>query len=290
LPELITAYIFVFLFGITIGSFLNVCIWRMPREESVVNPPSHCPLCGHRLTAIDLVPLLSFLWLKRRCRSCGAPISWRYFTIELLTGLIFMFVFWAMFPDRMWELPFYLIFTACLIAIFIIDFEHMIIPDELVIVGVAVATICSVGEIFGLGSPSFKPMLQIHIPWTAIHFPFPAFIIGAVAGFALFVGIELFSQLVFRKEGMGGGDMKLAIAIGALLGPASALLSFMMAVFLGAFLGVFLIVTRIRKRDDYIPFGPYMVVTAFALMLFPGPIWKAANIAWQWWTASLGPK
>jgi leader peptidase (prepilin peptidase) / N-methyltransferase len=286
-PELIVCYIFIFLFGITIGSFLNVCIWRMPREESIVSPPSHCPACGHRLGFSELVPLFSFLWLKRRCKSCGVPISWRYFTIELICGLLFVLLFAACFPGRMWEFPFYAIFTACLLAIFMIDLEHMIIPDELVIACIAAAVIMAVGEIFGLGMPFARPLMTITIPWTVISFKFPSFIIGAIVGIALFIGIEIFSRLLFKKEGMGGGDMKLALAIGALLGPATALLSFGFAILLGALFGIVLIVGRLRNRVDYIPFGPFMVVTAFALMLAPRHIWMWVSAAWSWYMGTL---
>jgi len=289
---LIIGYIFALLLGLVIGSFLNVCIWRMPREESIVLPPSHCPKCGHRLSWWENIPLFSFLLLKGRCRQCKVKISWRYFLVELLTGLCFAAVWWAWFldPKYVWNLPAYLIFTACLIAIFFIDLEHMIIPDELVIAATAAALIKAGGEFFGLGGGLADALLRIPIPGTEISFPFPTFLAGAILGVAVFVGIELFSRLLFRKEGMGGGDMKLAGAIGALLGPELALLSFGLAVLAGAALGVVLIISRLRKRVDYIPFGPFMVVTAFALMVIPDPIWKASASAWNWWMSTWVPK
>jgi leader peptidase (prepilin peptidase)/N-methyltransferase len=289
---LIIGYIFALLLGLVIGSFLNVCIWRMPREESIVLPPSHCPKCGQRLSWWENIPLFSFLLLKGRCRKCKVKISWRYFLVELLTGVAFVAVWWAWFldPKYVWNLPAYLIFTACLIAIFFIDLEHMIIPDELVIAAAAAAVIKAGGEFFGLGGGLADALLRIPIPGTEISFPFPTFLAGAILGVAVFVGIELFSRLLFRKEGMGGGDMKLAGAIGALLGPATALLSFGLAVLAGAALGVVLIISRLRKRVDYIPFGPFMVVTAFALMVAPVPIRNAATSAWSWWMSTWVPK
>jgi leader peptidase (prepilin peptidase)/N-methyltransferase len=275
--------IFLFVTGTAVGSFLNVCIWRMPREQSIVKPPSHCPKCKHRLTPLELVPLLSFLWLGRRCRKCKTPISWRYFIVELVTGLVFAALWMACFQgDRLWDLPFYLIFASCLIAIFMIDLEHMIIPDELVIAAGAAAVIKALGEIFSLAnSPHYGPEWRV---------PFPEFIAGAVVGAGFFIAVELFSRLLFRKEGMGGGDMKLGAAIGALLGPWSALLSFGISVAAGAVLGIFLIIGRLRKRVDYIPFGPFMVVSAFLLMLIPEPVWNWTTGAWNWWVSSWTPQ
>jgi len=309
--------IFFFLTGISIGSFLNVCIWRMPRNESIVSPPSRCPKCGHRLSPLELIPLFSFLWLGRRCRKCKAPISWRYFIVELATGLVFLALWFACFhADRLWDLPFYLIFASALIAIFMIDLEHMIIPDELVIAAAAAAVARALGEIFGLTGSANHGLIRIGLSgkWG---FPFPEFLAGAVLGVALFIAIELFSRLLFRKEGMGGGDMRLAGAIGALLGPKTALLSFGLAVFAGAVIGIFVTLARFpgvlkeerksKKRKPpltlrlilkslrqamryYIPFGPFMALSAFLLMLAPGPIWAWVKAAWQWWLSSLTPQ
>src|SRR5690348_2472797 len=111
-----------FIYGAVIGSFLNVCIWRMPREESVVHPPSHCPGCDRRLQAMDLVPLLSQLFLRARCRYCKARISWRYFWVELLTGLAFLALYLRLGPSGRWvELIAGCLFTAVLIVVFFID-------------------------------------------------------------------------------------------------------------------------------------------------------------------------
>jgi len=271
-------YLFMFLVGITIGSFLNVCIWRMPREESVVKPPSHCPACGYRLGPLDLIPLLSFLLLKQRCRKCGKPISWRYFIIELITGLVFVALTWAcLTQDRLWDLPFYLIFAAAFIAIFLIDLEHMIIPDELVIAGGIAALLKALGETFALGGAGREILPTLGWP------PLLEYLAGAVVGALFFIVVELLSRLLFRKEGMGGGDMKLGAAIGALLGVKSALLSFGIAVFAGAIIGIFLLSLRRKKKVDYIPFGPFMVLSAFLIMLFPAGVWHWVSTAWEWW-------
>ena len=269
----------VFALGTAVGSFLNVCIWRLPREESVVRPPSHCPACNHRLGTADLVPLVSFLLLGRRCRYCRAPISWRYFTVELLTGLLFL-GFWlaqgrALLerggPGELVQLLAYLGFGAVLVAVFFTDLDHMIIPDELVIAGLVLGG----GEdLVGLLTGSHG-LLSVPLPFTAWVLAVPRSVAGVVIGAGFFVALELFSQLLFRREGMGGGDMKLGAAIGSLLGPGLALLSFGLAVFAGALIGGTLILVGLRGRKDYIPFGPFIVVCTLAVMV--NPHWAGAS-------------
>jgi leader peptidase (prepilin peptidase)/N-methyltransferase len=277
----------LFLLGLGVGSFLNVCIYRMPRDESVVLPPSHCPACGARLRAVDLVPLFSFLLLGRRCRYCKAPISWRYFSIELITGLVFL-AFWIAYARKLVDAPdvatlaAYLVFAAMLVAIFMIDLEHFVIPDELVLVGlVAGVARDAAGLIFWHGAP--RPA-ALPLPWHAwtllgVENGVPSSLVGIVVGAVVFEGIGLFSRLVFRKEGMGGGDVKLAAAIGAVLGPGLALLSFGMAIFAGALIGGGLMLARVKHRGDYIPFGPFLAAAAVAVMLAPG--------SWAAWAVGL---
>ncbi|UCH34228.1 MAG: prepilin peptidase [Armatimonadota bacterium] len=277
--------IFLFALGTAVGSFLNVCIYRLPRDESIVQPPSHCPACGERLRPLDLVPLLSFLALGRKCRYCGVPISWRYFVVELITGAAFLTawltsqeVWTAGAPAIAWLVG-KLVFAGLFIAIFFIDLEHMIIPDELAFAGIGVGVVLDVAGILLWD----KPLLTFGIPWTSWVLSLPASVVGIVVGAVFFILMELFSQLVFRKEGMGGGDLKLGAAIGALLGPAMALLSFALAVVAGALVGIVLIVTRLRRRHEYIPFGPFMVVCAFAVMLFPNAISDMVSQAYRAW-------
>jgi len=291
----------IFLLGLGVGSFLNVCIYRMPRDESVVLPPSHCPACGARLRPLDLVPLFSFLLLGRRCRHCQAPISWRYFVIELVTGLVFL-GFWMAYARRLLEiadvatLVVYLAFAAALIAVFVIDLEHFIIPDELVLVGVAAGAARDAAGLIlwnGLPRPASLPL-----PWSlwmlkGVENGVPASLAGMVAGVVVFEGTALFSALVFRKEGMGGGDVKLAAAIGAVVGPGPAVLSFGMAIFAGAFIGGGLMLARVKRRGDYIPFGPFMAAAAVAVMLAP-EAWAAwaqgLYSAWRdTWTEAAAP-
>jgi len=282
----LSAAIFVFVLGTVVGSFLNVLIYRLPREESIVAPPSHCPACGRRLAPLDLVPLVSFLALGRKCRYCRAPIGWRYFVVELLTGMAFVGAWltspqvWTQGAPAIAGVVAKLIFAALLIAIFFIDLEHMIIPDELVLTGLGVGLALDIAGLLLW----HEALVSIHVPATAWVLRLPQSVVGAVVGAAFFLVIEGFSQLVFRKEGMGGGDLKLGAAIGAMFGPRLALLSFGLAVVAGAVVGAALMIARRRGRQDYIPFGPFMVVTAFAIMLFPTAIWSAMEktyLAWR---------
>jgi leader peptidase (prepilin peptidase)/N-methyltransferase len=255
----------VFVYGTVIGSFLNVCIYRIPKDESIINPPSHCPKCNTKLRGLDLVPLLSFLALGRKCRYCGAPIGWRYFTVELITGLVFV----ALFARYKFQIDFFTfaLFAAALIAIFFIDLDHWIIPDQLSVFGIALG----VGrDILGfvIGEKGHV-LLRIHIPFTGIEFPMLWSIAGLVVCGAIFYAIAIFGELAFKKEAMGGGDIKLAAAIGAVfcahitatLGLGLALLSFFIAVFVGSVVGIGMkILRRGSGKENYLPFGPMMVI------------------------------
>jgi leader peptidase (prepilin peptidase) / N-methyltransferase len=278
-----------FLYGIVVGSFLNVCIYRLPEDESIVHPPSHCPKCGAKLKAVDLVPLLSFLFLGRKCRYCGAPISWRYFTIELITGLMFV----ACYLTFGYTIDFfpYVLFLSALIVAFVVDLEHFIIPDQVPIAGVIIGIGRDIAHIIaGDGG-----VTRISVPFTNVHFPMLSSVVGIVVCGGLFYLIAWSSFYVFRpkdEEGqedyegaMGGGDVKLAAAMGAVLGALPALASFLIAVLLGTVFGVALIVAKSlsEKRGvpwrTAIPFGPYMVAGAAAVIFFT-PQLHALWAAW----------
>ena len=259
-----------FIYGAIVGSFLNVCIWRIPREESLVIPPSHCPECDTRLRGWDLVPILSYLISGRRCRYCGAPISARYITVELISALLFT----ALYVHFGWSAEFfvYAIFGSALIVALFVDLDHLIIPDQVVVLGIAVGVLHNIWQ-FVAGE---QWLVRPRLPGIIGAVPLPASIAGAVACAAIFYAIAVLSAKAFKKEAMGTGDIKLAAAIGANLPIAQALFSFFVAVALGSVIGIALMIARKKGRRDYVPFGPMMVAGAL-MAIFYG---HAAIAAW----------
>jgi len=274
LPRVIL-YGTIFALGCIVGSFLNVCIYRLPRDRSVVAPPSHCPQCGARLRAFDLVPLFSFLALGRKCRFCGGPIGWRYFLVEFITGAIFVAAWFACGQSAQ-VLP-YWIFASAIIAVVFTDLDHMIIPDSLVVAALVAAVL---GEAISVLTGHDR-LLSVRLPGTELALP--RVVAGGIAGLVVFIGMRAFSQLLFRREGMGLGDVKLAGAIGAMLGPGLALLSFGLAVAAGAILGIGLIALRIRRRMEYLPFGPFLAVASLVALLAPVYLVSSSRALYERW-------
>ena len=308
------------LYGLAIGSFLNVVIWRLPRGQSVNLPTwSYCPSCEHRLGGLDLFPVFSFLLLGAKCRYCKKPISWRYPGIELLTGVLFALVAGYTFGagGRWYDAVFYCLFTAILVCVFFIDLEHFIIPDSLsalaVVLGLMHGAISgfflpSVAGLFGYAAVIYLIGLLSYVYLVSVldkRLP-----IGAAAGSYLRENAEdwayvttyqlgavikplrryvetrwgeeaplegFTAQEIEADEdagGMGGGDGKLAAAIGANLGLSLALGSLGFAVFLGAFAGVIVIVRARRRLGERvpIPFGPAMAVGALLALFYGQPL------------------
>jgi leader peptidase (prepilin peptidase)/N-methyltransferase len=255
-----------FVLGAVVGSFMNVCIWRMPRDESVVSPGSHCPACNTPLQPRDLVPMLSFLVQGRKCRYCGKPITWRYFLVELLTAGYFAFSYWWFVrngePMEYVNFLAFSLFGASLIATFFIDLEHFIIPDQLNLFGIAIGVCRNIAEIALSPDHSWRGSI------AGREIPLPQSVIGIIICGGIFFLIAVISCYVFRKDAMGGGDIKLAAAVGANLTLVSALFSFILAVLLGSLIGVALIALKKKSRKDYVPFGPMMVAGAFIAIFF----------------------
>ncbi|HAG08834.1 MAG TPA: prepilin peptidase [Desulfotomaculum sp.] len=223
-------YLIFFISGLITGSFFNVCIYRLPRKESVVFPPSRCPLCQTRLTPRDLVPLFSYLWLKGCCRYCQGRISWRYPAVELLTGLLFMMLY-AHFGFNLWLVK-YLILTCLLMIISFIDLEHYFIPDQLILL------------MLGTG---------ILLNFFTRELPIPSILWGM-----LVLAGTLFLLAALSKGGMGGGDIKLAGAAGLFLGWPQSLLALFLAGFLGGIFSLILLIFQLKKRKDPLPFAPFL--------------------------------
>ncbi len=250
------ANIIIFILGAIMGSFLNVCIHRMPKSESVVWPRSHCPKCKKRIPAYDNIPFVSFILLKGKCRMCKEKISLRYPLVEFLTALTFLFLF--MRYGLSYDFFFYFILACALIVATFIDIPHRIIPDEITLGGIAIGFILSAVRGVNLGplTFSFKPMINSLL----------GIIIGG--GVIYFTG-WLFDLIYFKllkkppiqgeTESMGGGDVKLLAMIGAFLGWQRALMTFFLAPFFGAAIGIYILAT---KKDHTIPYGPFLSLAA----------------------------
>ena len=251
-------FISIFILGLLIGSFLNVCIYRLPQNESIVFPPSHCMSCGNELKALDLVPVLSYFVLQGKCRFCKTSISPRYAGVEVLTGFLFLFTYYNLGLGL--ELLKALIFISFLVVITFIDYDHQLILDKVLlpmgIVGVLINLLFEYSDfIVTLGSLSFS-LLVNPLDWLSM-------------GIGFFVGGGLlFIIAMVSGGGMGGGDIKFAAVLGLWLGWQMNLLVLMLAFILGGIVGVLLIATRIKSRKDYIPFGPFIAISAWIVYIY----------------------
>ncbi|MED3660518.1 prepilin peptidase [Ureibacillus sp. FSL K6-8385] len=241
--------IFFFLFGIVLGSFYNVVGLRVPKKESIIYPPSHCPHCQRRLTAIDLIPVFSYILLRGKCRTCGAGISPVYVVSELATG--FMFVFGYLRLGWSFELAVALLFISLLVIIVVSDFQYMIIPDKVLL--------------FFLPLIILGRFLSPLEPW------WDAFL-GAAIGFAILLGIAVVS-----KGGMGGGDIKLFLLIGLVLGTVKTVLTLFLSSIIGLFAGIMVLKMRKQGMKNPVPFGPSIAVAAIIVYFYGDSI-----IRWYW--------
>ncbi len=232
--------IFIFILGLLIGSFLNVCIWRLPREESIIRPGSHCPACSTALGARDLVPVLSWIFLRGKCRYCAEKISARYPLVELLTGGLFLWC--ALHYGLTPAMGAALVFSTFMVAITFIDLDHQIILDGMLILL----------AILGLG-----------LQWWTGAVGMVSMLIGAGVGGGLLLALAILSG-----GGMGGGDVKFAAALGFWLGWPGTLLGLFLGFVLGGLISGFLLVFRLRGRKDFIPFGPFIAIGAWITLLY----------------------
>jgi len=284
-PESI-GFIFSFLFGATIGSFLNVVIHRVPNEESIVFPNSACPRCGNAIKAYDNIPILSWMILGGKCRKCKEPISSRYPAVELLTALLFVLVYWQIGFGPF--LPVVLVFVSTMIALIFIDSEHMILPNVITypLLGLALLIRIIFPNFFAgqyVSDMNVWPISQLSGSSPVIQSAAGA-VLGAVVGggFLWLVG-ELWKRLR-GVDAMGLGDVKMMAAVGALLGWRLTLLSIFLGAFSGALIGVFLI-ARQKDRDfqTQVPFGIFLGIGSIVSILFGDRL-----IAWYLSTFMLG--
>lgn len=254
--------LFLFLAGLCVGSFLNVCIWRIPREESIIRPASHCPACNHRIAWHDNIPLLSWLWLNGKCRHCRAPIAPRYFIVELLTGALFTLL-WLIHG---WspQTPIYLLYTAALIVATFIDLEHLILPDRITLGGMVVGPVAAL---------AFPPLLGQTERLAALRHS----LAGLALGYGLLWLVAVIGRMILQREAMGMGDWKLLGAIGACLGWKAVLFTIFVSSLSGTLIGFALIAAGRKDLQSKIPYGPHLALAA-VLWLLCGP----ACIAWYW--------
>ncbi len=226
--------------GLAIGSFLNVCIDRLPERASIVSPPSHCPACGRRLAPFDLIPLLSYLFLRGRCRYCGAPIPRRVLLVELVTGLLFVLL-WYRYGLSLWLLLATL-YTCFFIVIFFIDLEHHLVLNRVIYPAIVVALLA--------------------IPLTPNHD-----VVKLLGGGAIGFGL-LFLVAFIYPAGMGMGDVKLATFIGLVVGFPSVFVALLFSFVAGGLVGGGLLLTGLKGRKDPIPFAPFLVTGGMVAMLY----------------------
>lgn len=262
-----------FSWGACVGSFLNVCIYRIPLDLSVVAPRSHCPACKKQIAWYHNVPIFSYLTLKGTCAYCGVKITPRYVLVELLVAILFLLV-WFKFEvipgyipplgmdifTNPFLIPIYWLVVSGLVLGTFVDFEYMIIPDRVTLGGI----------VSGL-------MLSVAVP--ALHgketilASFISSLIGLVAGWGLLWFVAIIGKAIFKKDAMGFGDVKLMGAIGAFFGWQAVLFVIMASSFVGAFVGIGLVLTKKEEIQGRIPYGPYISLAALIWILWGGTLW-----------------
>lgn len=239
------ADIFVFCFGLAVGSFLNVCIYRIPESRSIVHPPSSCPACGQKIAFYDNIPLVSYLLLRARCRHCGVRISPRYLIVELIAGLFALGLFhrYGLSP----EIGFLYVFVAALVVVTFVDLDHRIIPDVITYPGIVVGFVGS----FWLGHVTVLDSL-----------------LGILLGGGLLFLVASGYFYLTKKEGMGGGDIKLLAMIGAFLGWKATIFTIFVGSAVGTLFGIGVALQTQEGRKAAVPFGPFLSIGALLFVFF----------------------
>lgn len=261
-----------FLWGACMGSFLNVCIYRIPNGLSVVTPRSHCPHCKHMIAWYHNIPLVSYVVLRAKCAYCGGRISPRYVLVELLVAVLFLLVWmkfagmpgprpWGLTPfdHPLMILAYWLVVSGLVLGTFV-DFEHLIIPDRVTLGGIAAGLVLSavIPDLHGRAS-SFGGLT--------------ASAIGAAAGWGLLWAVAILGTAMFKKEAMGFGDVKLMGAIGAFFGWRAVLFTIMASSLAGSIVGIVLVASGRKEMQSRIPYGPYLSLAALVWMLWGPALW-----------------
>jgi leader peptidase (prepilin peptidase)/N-methyltransferase len=242
----------LFIVGSILGSFFNVVIYRVPRGESIVRPPSACPACGTRLRARDNIPVFGYLLLRGKCRYCAAPISPRYPVVEVLSGVLPVLLFMRFGL----AVPFlvYWPLSCVLLVLSFIDLDLRIIPDKVTLPGIVAGIIVA-------------PLVGLVGFWGSL--------LGVVVGGGTLYLIGVLGELFLKKESMGGGDVKLAAMLGAFMGWKLVLIALFVAFFVGAVVGVITMARKPKNWDSSLPFGPFIAIGAVLALL-----WGESALAW----------
>jgi leader peptidase (prepilin peptidase)/N-methyltransferase len=241
----VITFLFGFIFGTIVGSFLNVCIHRLPHESSIILPSSHCPHCETPIRFYDNIPLISFALLRGKCRACHAPISWRYPLVELLMGIFSVILLWKFGISALYLI--YFSFFASLTLVSFIDLPHRIIPDEISLPGILV----------GLAISLLHPQLS-----------FKDSLIGVLVGGGSLSLVASVYYVVTKREGMGIGDVKLLAMIGAFIGWKGVLFTILSSSLIGSIVGVTLMLITAKADSKYaVPFGPFLSLGAIIYVL-----------------------
>ena len=239
--------VFIAVVGLMVGSFLNVCVHRLPRGESLAWPPSHCPNCRTPLKPYDNVPVVSYLLLKGRCRGCGAPISVRYPIIEILTAALFLAAYWLFEPPLLYQR---ILFACAMVVLFFVDLEHHRLPNEITLPGIGVGFICSFAML-----PGWRDSL-----------------IGILVGGGSLWLLGWLWLVIRKEEGMGFGDVKMLAMIGAFLGWKVTIATLLFATITGSLVGVGLIAAQRGNMKTALPFGCFLAIGALAGSVVGDPI------------------
>jgi leader peptidase (prepilin peptidase)/N-methyltransferase len=244
------------LLGTAVGSFLNVCIDRLPVGKSLLYPRSHCDSCQHPLSPLDLIPVFSYLWLRRHCRYCQAPIPSRPFWVEVGTGSFFGLAYWHFGLNA--ELGLTVFYGSLFIVLGVIDLEHGLILDKILYPAAALALIISI----------FQPSEILPFPWPARLNG----IIGGAIGFIYFLLPFILSRVFYKRDGMGEGDVKMAGLIGLVTGFPLVLVALIMVSILGGLVAGILLLFKIKQREEAIPFAPFLSLTTIITLLWGNDI------------------
>jgi len=234
------------LLGLFVGSFLNVCIDRLPRGQSIIHPRSHCAACNRKLGNLDVIPIFSYLWLRGRCRYCQAPIPIRLPIVEGMTGLLFALLYWKFGLGL--ELGISLVYTCLLTVIFVIDLENQLVLDKVIYPGMALA----------LAFSFFWPELGV---------------VSSLIGGAIGLAAMALPFIIYRR-GMGMGDVKLGALVGLMSGYPLVAIALLLAVITGGLVAAILLAFKIKRRSDPIPFAPFLATSAMVTLLWGQAIWQ----------------